>query len=55
MGGISERLYPGHLHPEKVAYLADVLARIRDHDPAKLDDLLPWTWSSQQPATAKAA
>ena len=41
------------LNPE--AYLADILARIRDHDPAKLDDLLPWRWSSQQPATAKAA
>ena len=41
------------LNPE--AYLADILARIRDHDPAKLDDLLPWNWSSQQPATAKAA
>ncbi len=23
------------------AYLADILARIADHDPAKLDDLLP--------------
>jgi len=45
---------PG-LDPE--AYLADLLARIRDHDhdPAKLDDLLPWNWSAQQPATAKAA
>jgi hypothetical protein len=30
------------LNPE--AYLADILARIRDHDPAKLDDLLPWNW-----------
>ena len=27
------------LNPE--AYIADILARIRDHDPAKLDDLLP--------------
>jgi transposase len=41
------------LNPE--AYLADILARIRDHDPAKLDDLLPWNWSAQQPAAAKAA
>jgi transposase len=41
------------LNPE--AYLADILARIGDHDPAKLDDLLPWNWSARQPATAKAA
>lgn len=41
------------LNPE--AYLADILARIRGHDPAKLDDLLPWNWPFQQPATAKAA
>jgi transposase len=41
------------LNPE--AYLADILARIRDHDPAKLDDLLPWQWTPQQPAKAKAA
>ena len=41
------------LDPE--AYLADILTRIRDHDPARLDDLLPWNWSAQQPATAKAA
>ena len=41
------------LNPE--AYLADILARIRDHDPAKLDDLLPWNWLSQQPARARAA
>ena len=41
------------LNPE--TYLADILTRIRDHDPTKLDDLLPWNWSSQQPATARAA
>jgi len=41
------------LNPE--AYLADILTCIRDHDPAKLDDLLPWNWSAQQQATAKAA
>jgi hypothetical protein len=28
---------------------------IRDHDPVKLDDLLPWNWSAQQQATAKTA
>jgi transposase len=41
------------LNPE--AYLADILTRIRDHDPAKLDDLLPWHWSSHQQARAQAA
>ena len=41
------------LNPE--AYFADILTRIRDHDPARLDDLLPWNWSSQHSATAKAA
>ena len=41
------------LNPE--AYLADILARIRDHDPAKLDDLLPWNWSAGLQAAAKAA
>jgi len=41
------------LNPE--AYIADILARIRDHDPAQLDDLLPWNWSAQQSAEAKAA
>jgi transposase len=41
------------LNPE--AYLADILTRIRDHDPAKLDDLLPWNWSAQQSARAQAA
>ena len=41
------------LNPE--AYLADILTRIRDHDPAKLDDLLPWKWSSHQQARAQAA
>ena len=41
------------LNPE--AYLADIFARICDHDPAKLDDLLPWNWSAQQPTTSKAA
>jgi transposase len=40
------------LNPE--AYLADILTRIRDHDPAKLDDLLPWNWSAQQSARAQA-
>ena len=41
------------LNPE--TYLADTLTRIRDHDPAKLDDLLPWNWAAALPAAAKAA
>jgi len=41
------------LNPE--AYLADILTRIRDHEPAKLDDLLPWNWAAGLQATAKAA
>jgi transposase len=46
--------------PNRDAYLADILARCqsarnRDHDPAKLDDLLPRNWSSRQSATAKVA
>ena len=32
------------------AYLADILARINDHKINRLDDLLPWNWSSL-PAT----
>ena len=40
------------LNPE--AYLADILARIRNHDPAKLDDLLPWNWTAALQAAAKA-
>ena len=42
-----------NLNPE--ADLADILTRIRDHDPAKLDELLPWNWSAQQSARAQAA
>jgi hypothetical protein len=38
-----------------LAYLADLLTRIRGHDPAKLDDLLPWNWAASVQATAKAA
>ena len=41
------------LNPE--AYLADILTRIRDHDPAKLDDLLPWNCTAGLQAAAKAA
>jgi transposase len=34
------------------AWLADVLARINDHNIQKLDQLLPWNWKT---ATAKLA
>jgi hypothetical protein len=34
------------------AWLADVLARINDHNIHKLDQLLPWNWKT---ATAKLA
>ena len=36
------------------AWLADVIARIADHPINRLDDLLPWKWSSTS-AQAKAA
>ncbi len=32
------------LNPE--AYLADILGRIRTHDPRRLDELLPWNWKA---------
>ena len=41
------------LNPE--AYLADILGRVRTHDPKHLDELLPWTWRSVREATPKAA
>jgi transposase len=28
------------------AWLADVLARINDHNIHRLDDLLPWNWAA---------
>ena len=34
------------------AWLADVLARIADTPNARLDELLPWTWSPQQTSSA---
>lgn len=34
------------LNPE--TYLADLLGRIRNHDQARLDDLLPWNWKMQR-------
>lgn len=37
------------------AYLADILARIRDHDPARIDELLPWNWKHRGVGAAKAA
>lgn len=41
------------LNPE--AYLADILGRIRTHDPKHLDELLPWTWKATREAARKAA
>lgn len=41
------------INPE--AYLADILGRIRTHDPKHLDQLLPWTWKADRAATPKAA
>jgi transposase len=41
------------LNPE--AYLADILGRIRTHDPKRLDELLPWTWKADGEAAPMAA
>ena len=41
------------INPE--AYLADILGRVRTHDPKHLDELLPWTWRAVREATPKAA
>ncbi len=41
------------LNPE--AYLADILGRIRLHDPKRMDELLPWTWKADREAEPKAA
>lgn len=37
------------------AYLADLLGRIHDHKINRLDDLLPWNWSSRAAPQAEAA
>lgn len=29
------------------AWLADILARIASHPAAKIDELMPWNWTSQ--------
>ena len=41
------------LNPE--TYLADLLARIRQYDQARLDDLLPWSWKPLGRPAAQAA
>ena len=41
------------LNPE--AYLADILGRIRSHDPKRVDELLPWAWKASRDAERKAA
>src|SRR3974377_2101401 len=37
------------------AWLADVLARIADHPPRRIADLLPWSWKRQRQQNAQAA
>jgi hypothetical protein len=37
------------------AWLADVLTRIAGHPAARLDELLPWNWQSQNAAVNRAA
>jgi hypothetical protein len=37
------------------AWLTDVLARIADHPAQKLDELLPWNWTTAPNASAEAA
>jgi transposase len=37
------------------AWLADVLARIAGHPAHRLDELLPWNWTVDTPATTAVA
>lgn len=41
------------LDPE--AYLTDILISIRNHDPARLDDFLPWSWKARAAAAIQQA
>jgi transposase len=36
------------------AWLADVLARLRDHPAKQIDELLPWKWKARQLAATAA-
>lgn len=36
-------------------WLADVLARINDHNIQRLDELLPWNWGKPMPGHVEAA
>ena len=43
-------------HPQKhLAGWQGILGRIRQHDPKRLDDLLPWAWKEEREAAQKAA
>jgi hypothetical protein len=35
------------------AWLADVLARIADHNIQRLDELLPWNWRTAEPRSPR--
>ena len=37
------------------AWLTDVIARIADHPSKRIDDLLPWSWATNQPCQSEAA
>ena len=37
------------------AYLADIFARINDHQINRIDELLPWNWAPMGAVTAVAA
>ena len=48
-------MYKNSNHLTVAAWLADVLACIADHPASKLDELLPWNWTSASAAISRAA